>query len=413
MSKKIVVIGAGICGVSAAIWLQRSGHNVTLLDKGEPGMGASYGNAGLLAPWAVDPISSPRLWAKIPTYLTNPNSPLFLKWAYFPYLLPWLVKFLSNATDSRTQQIVSNLSPLLNDTVNQHKQLIQGTSLTRWLADSKFSYAYPDISAFKADAYSWKMKARAGLKPNIISGQAVHEEEPILGSTISCLAVLEGLGHITNPGQYVKALCDHFISNGGKFIQTDVKNIKRTHGRVSHIETNKDNFSCTHAIITAGIWSKELMKNLRLKVPLVAERGYHVIFEKPSIIPRNPMVITAGKFGVNPMETGLRCAGIIELGDHISGPSSAPIRTLRKHVKTAFPKLGYSATQEWMGFRPTTPDSTPLIGELGDSGIYAGFGHQHIGITAGPKTGRLLAQLIDGNIPDINMEPYSPARFKI
>ena len=111
-------------------------------------------------------------------------------------------------------------------------------------------------------------------------------------------------------------------------------------------------------------------------------------------MPLNPMVITDGKFGVNPMDIGLRCAGTVELGSHHTGPSDAPIVLLKRHAKRAFPNLTYSSTKEWMGFRPSTPNSTPLIGELGSSGIFVGFGHQHVGLTAGPKTGRLIAQLI-------------------
>ena len=123
------------------------------------------------------------------------------------------------------------------------------------------------------------------------------------------------------------------------------------------------------------------------------------------------MMITSGKFGVNPMEMGLRCAGTVELGDHHTGPSNAPIKLLMRHTKEVFPNLTYSGTQEWMGFRPSTPDSLPLVGELGTSRIYTGFGHQHVGLTAGPKTGHLIAQLIDGHTPNIDMSPYAPARY--
>ena len=411
MTAPIIVIGAGMCGVSTAIWLQRFGHQVILMDKGAPGMGASYGNAGLLAPWAIDPVNSPSLWREAPKYLLHPNGPLFIKWTYLPKMLPWLMKFMSHATDAGTQRIVNNLAPILVDAIEQHKSLVRGTTLQKWILDSKFSFAYPSEAAFKADAYSWKMKALAGLKPTLVTGAAVQEEEPILSPSIQCLAVLEGQGHITNPGQYITELAQYFTDNGGQFIQTEVKDLHKSEGRVSHINTDQGAFACSHAVITAGIWSKELMKKLGLKIPLEAERGYHVIFEAPSEMPRNPMVITTGKFGVNPMDMGLRCAGTVELGDHYAGPSDAPIRLLKRQAKAAFPNLTYSGTQEWLGFRPSTPDSMPIIGELGNSGIFAGFGHQHIGLTTGPKTGQLIAQLIAGQAPNIDISPYAPARY--
>lgn len=409
--KPIIVIGAGMCGISTAIWLQRSGHAVTLMDKGAPGMGASFGNAGLLAGWAVAPVTSPTLWRDAPRLLLDPNSPLFMKWAHVPKMLPWLAQFVSHANDAATRRIVSHLIPLLSDTVDQHKSLVRGTDLERWVCDSKFSFVYKSKAHFEADSYAWSMKKLAGLSPQIVTGRAVQDCEPILGPDIQCLAVLEGQGHITNPGQYIAELAKHFVKNGGTLVQAQVRDFIKTNGRISQIETDQGTFDCSRAVITAGIWSKDLMKKLGLKVPLEAERGYHVIFENPSQVPRNPMLVVSGKFGVNPMEMGLRCAGTVELGDHHAGPSKAPIELLRRHVKETFPDLTYSGTQEWMGFRPSTPDSLPLIGELGNTGIYTGFGHQHVGLTAGPKTGRLIAQMIDGNTPNVDMSPYAPARY--
>ena len=382
-----------------------------LLDKGQPGMGASYGNAGLLAHWSVDPVTAPGLWLDAAKFLLNPDGPLFIKWRHLPRLLPWLVRFMSHATDANTRRIVKNLDPLLYDTVDQHKSLTDTTALSRWIVDSKFSYAYPTEQAFKADAYSWEMKSSVGLLPNIITGPAVQEEEPMLGSSIQCLAVLEGQGHITNPGQYVTELCKTFTDQGGKFIQEEVVDIIKTNGRVSQVVTTENSFSCSHAVITAGIWSKDLMRKLGITIPMETERGYHLVFENPSQMPRNPLIMTTGKFGITPMDMGLRCAGTVELADHHSGPSEGPVKLLRKQAASAFPDLQYSDVQEWMGFRPTPADSTPLIGQIGSSGIYTGFGHQHIGLTAGPKTGRLITQLIDGQTPNIDMLPYSPERF--
>ena len=412
-NKPIIVIGAGMCGVSTAIWLQRLGQEVILMDKGMPGMGASYGNSGLLAQWAVDPVTSPSLWWEASRYLIQKNSPLFMKWGYLPKMLPWLIKFMAHANHADTQRIVKSLVPILSDAIDQHRSLVHGTSLQKWILDSKFSFVYSTRAAFKKDSYSWKMKKLAGLNPTIILGNEVQEAEPILSSKIQCLAVLEGQGHITNPGQYIKELARYFTNNGGRFIQANVQALKKKNDRISHIETDKGQFDCSCAVITAGIWSKNLMQMLGLKVSLEAERGYHIIFENPSEIPRNPMLMTEGKFGVNPMDMGLRCAGTVELGDHHSGPSDAPIRLIKNYRKKAFPNLTYSSTQKWMGFRPSTPDSIPLIGQVGQSGVFTGFGHQHIGLTAGPKTGRLLAQLITGQIPNIDMLPYTPERYLV
>ena len=153
------------------------------------------------------------------------------------------------------------------------------------------------------------------------------------------------------------------------------------------------------------------MKKIGLKVPLEAERGYHVMYKSPSKVPRNPMMINIGKFSVTPMQGGLRCAGTVELGGLKIGPSNAPIKLVKKRVSQVFPNFNFDSSEEWMGFRPSTPDSLPLIGEIGKTGIFTAFGHQHIGMTAGPKTGKIIAELIDGGNPQINITPYDPNRY--
>lgn len=409
----IVVIGAGICGVSTALWLRRFGHDVVLIDRDTPGMGASYGNAGLLAQWAVVPVTTPDLWQQIPKYLLSPNSPLFLQWSYLPKMLPWLARYMSHATDAKTHKIVEALTPLLGDAVEQHKSLVHGTPLENWIVNSKLSYAYRSRDEFERDAYGWSLKQTAGFTPTLLTGHDVQEAEPILGHAIQCLAVLEGQGHILNPAQYIQEMVQYFQAEGGKFVQADFLDFRKVGVLVSEVLTSQGTFPCSKAVITAGIWSKDVMRKLGLSVPLETERGYHVIFENPSIMPNNPMMMTTGKFGVTPMDMGLRCAGTVELGSTKKAASKAPVQLIYKYSKEAFPDLAYSGTQEWMGFRPSTPDSLPLIGELGQSGIYTGFGHQHIGLTAGPKTGRLIAQMISDQPSNQNLTPFDPNRYAV
>ncbi len=411
MSKPIIVIGAGICGMSTALWLRRFGHNVILMDKAKPGMGASYGNAGLLAQWAIVPITEPSLWKQIPKHLIDPMSPLFVKWRYLPTLLPWLVEFLRNANANKALKTKDALVPLLTDSVLQHKVLTEGTSAQSWIADSKFSYAYRDKTSFEKDTFSWACKKEAGMVPDVITGLDVQDVEPICGPAIKCLAVLSGQGHVLSPHIYVSKLAEVFQNLGGTFIQTDVQDFEKNMDKISAVLTDQGRFACDKIVVTAGIWSKPLMGKLGLNVPLETERGYHVVYKNPSQTPENPMMITTGKFAVTPMTDGLRCAGTVELGGITLGPSEAPIKMLRRRVAEVFPNMTYECTEEWMGFRPSTPDSLPLIGELDHSGIFTAFGHQHVGMTAGPKTGRLIADMIDKRTPNIDMSPYDPVRY--
>ena len=153
------------------------------------------------------------------------------------------------------------------------------------------------------------------------------------------------------------------------------------------------------------------MAKLGLHVEIIAERGHHLHLKNPTQTPNNPMMIVSGKFGVTPMSSGLRCAGTVELGDTRNTPNRAALGIISNEVSKSFPNLRYDAAEEWLGFRPSTPDRLPLIGEIGSSGAYAAFGHQHIGLTAGPKTGRLIADLISTKSPNMDLTAYNANRF--
>ncbi|MFD0859274.1 NAD(P)/FAD-dependent oxidoreductase [Roseovarius aquimarinus] len=409
-AQQIIVIGAGICGLSSAIWLRRAGHDVTLIDKDGPGAGASYGNAGLLAEWAVVPVSGPGIgWTGL-KYLLSRDAPLSIQWSQLPRLVPWLAEFLRNSSDTRTRGISAALSQLLHGSVDQHRALARGTRAERWIASSDFGWAYADRAAYDKDAYGWALRRAAGYTPEVIEGAAVREVEPMLGTATGCLVRLRGHGHVTNPGAYMADLAKVLEEEGGTYRRAEMRDVTLEDGRITEIVTDQGPLPCDAAVLAAGIWSEGLARKLGLKVPLVAERGFHLEFKNPSQMPRMPLMMTSGKFAVNPMAQGLRCAGMVELGGTAPAISRGPIELLRRNVAKMFPALEYESVEEWMGFRPSTPDSLPMIGQIGASGVYAAFGHQHVGLTGGPKTGRWIAGLIGGG-GNAELEAFGANRF--
>lgn len=410
-SLQTVVIGAGIVGVSAAIWLRRAGVEVTLLDRGAPGQGTSYGNAGVIARCSVVPVTTPGLLLKSPKMVLDPNFPLFLRWSYLPKLLPWLVRYLGHANDADTRRIARGLADIVGDGVEQHHALSADTRAAQWVVDSDYTFAYADRTAFDADAYVWALRRDAGFDPQVLEGAAVREYEPNLGRDVQCLAVMKDHGFIRDPGGYVAALAEEFQSLGGTWRQAEVRDFRFEGDKVCAVETSAGPIPCSDVVLTAGVWSKPLMKRLGLTIPMESERGYHIVFEGAENGPSCPMMVAAGKFVATPMQDGLRCAGVVEFGGLEAGPSRAPFGLLRKQVARAFPRLRATNEVEWQGHRPAPADSLPLIGQVGSTGIYAGFGHHHIGLTGGPKTGRLIAQMISGQTPNTDMRPYDPQRF--
>lgn len=412
MSKKVIVVGAGIVGVSTALNLIRDGHRVTLLDRDGPAAGTSYGNGGVLASCAMVPVTGPGLIAKAPRMLLDPDQPLFLRWSYLPKLMPWLVRYLGNANASDTTRIAAAIAGVVGDSLQEHQALAKGTKAEKWIAPCDYMYLYRSRADFEADQFSWALRRKHGFTWDELEGEALAAYDPCFAPDLRLGVRMGDHGRITNPGAYVEDLCEVFQALGGQYQRATVQKIVVEAGELSGVKTQDSLLSCDACVLATGVWSGPLAKALGIKVHLEAERGYHIDLFEPSVMPRTAIMFAAGKFVATPMEGRLRLAGVVEFGGLEAGPSRAPFDLLRKSARAAMPTLKWSREETWMGHRPATTDSIPVIGEAPAArGVYLGFGHQHIGLTSGPKTGRLLAQLISGRKPNLDLAPYSPARF--
>jgi D-amino-acid dehydrogenase len=410
--KPIVIVGAGIVGVSTAIWLQRDGHKVILVDRAGPAEGASFGNGGILASCSCVPVTGPGLIAKAPRMLLDPTQPLFLRWGYLPKLAPWLLKYLSHANAADTTRIAKAIAGVTADSLNDHLALAAGTGAEKWIVPSEYAYIYRDRAHFEEDAFGWNLRRENGFTWEEIEGQAFRDWDGIFASDLGFAAKFDDHGRISDPGQYVKDLAAHVVAQGGQLLKADVTDVVRENGQVTAIRAGGENIPCSAVVIATGVWSGALAKKLGLSVPLEAERGYHIELWEPNFMPKAPVMVASGKFVATPMEGRLRIAGVVEFGGTEAGASQAPLNLLKKNGIAAFPGLKWKEMTEWVGFRPAPADSIPVIGEVpGIKGAFTGFGHHHIGLTGGPKTGRLLAQMIAGRQPNVDVSVYSPARY--
>ena len=407
---KAAIVGAGITGVASAIWLQRAGVEVTLIDRVRPGDPAqtSFGNAGILARCAVVPVSVPGLLAKAPGMLLDRNSPLFLRWSYLPRLLPWLVPFLRNGRKDRLEQIVSALEPLTGDSVDQHLALAKGTGAERFIQRGDYLYLYRKRADFEADALGMALRAAHGFEPELRDKSMLKEADPALSDAYSFGAAFPDHGWIAAPGPYVAALAAHFEEAGGTFREAEVADVAE--GRVT-LEGGEQ-IVADKVVLAAGIWSRKMAERIGHRVNMEAERGYHLMLANPSAKPPNPYMIADAKFAVTPMEGGLRCAGIVELGGIEAGPSQAPLDLLRSRIRDVYPGLSWEGETTWLGHRPSTVDSLPMLGASPRApGVIFAFGAQHVGLTMGPRVGRMVAGLATGATPNVDMTPYRVDRF--
>lgn len=410
---EITVIGAGIVGIACAINLQRRGYAVTVIDRETPGDACSFGNAGMIAPCALVPVNVPGILWKAPKMLLDPLGPLFLRWGYLPKLMPWLMPYLRNSRSRKVEQVADALAPLVGGALEEHQRLAAGTGAEDWIQPSPYLYVYRNRAALEADGYAWSLRRARGIQTRVLAGAELHDFEPTIGDYFDAALVMEeGHGFARNPSELVKALAHGFQADGGRLRQGAVEAIERGDGRVLALRVDGESLPVTQLVIAAGAWSAQLSAQLGDRVPLEAESGYHITVAHPGIAPRCPIMSTDGKLVATPMAHGLRFAGLVEFGGLEAEPDYDHAQTLLAHARRLFPQLDTSEVSEWRGHRPATPDSLPVIGRASQlANVYYAFGHQHVGLMSGPKTGRALAALIDGDTPDLDLAPFSVERF--
>ena len=411
MPDTALVIGAGITGISAAESLRRDGWRVTVIDRIPPGDPAqtSFGNAGLLARSAVVPVSEPGLWAKMPRMLLDPSSPLFLRYAYLPRLLPWLLPFLRNSTPARAARITAQIAELTGDSVDRHQNLAAGTPAAEYIRTGDYAYVYRTRADYDANARTNALKSSQGYAPDYLDRAALEHRFPDLGPAYTFAALYPDHGWITDPGAYVAALADHFTTNGGTFLQGEITNVTAGPRPRASLKTG-ETLEAAKIILATGAWSNPLARPNGQTARVESERGYHLSMFDANITPAHPFMVADAQFVVTPMHGFLRAAGIVEFGGLTATPSPAPFALLKKQLKQVFPTLSYARADEWMGHRPTLPDSLPAIGESRDApNIIHAYGGQHIGLTIGPRVGRMVAEIAKGR-GNTNLDAYRVGR---
>ena len=412
MSKRITIIGAGIVGVATASYLRRDGHAVTVVDMRPPGEYCSYGNAGILSPGSCVPLATPGVHWKVPGYLADPMGPLTIRWSYLPRAAPWLLRFVAASSRRRVEHIADALRPLLKQTFDAYAPLVHDAGVTDLIRQTGYAVAYEKRAAYLGDTIAWKLRRERGVAVEEVDEAGLKKLVPQLTGRYEMGLYLPEQGFVANPERLTKALAAKFQRDGGLVLQREVRDIEMGPEGPRALETDNGRIPVETLVICAGSHSNLFSAKLGDRLPLEAERGYHVTYSDPAVTLPMPVFMPEHKFFITPMEMGLRIAGQSEFAGIYAPPNYARADILAKHMQRVFPQISGADATKWMGRRPSMPDSLPVIGRATRfANTYYAFGHGHVGLCSGAPTGRLVADLIAGRRPSIDVTPYRPGRF--
>ena len=377
-----------------------------MLEEKGPGEGASKGNAGIFATSHVVPIGTPGILKRVPKMLVDPDSPLSIRWSYLRQIAPWLARLVAASTPKRVEAIAEALARLLNRAIPAYEPLLKAAGAESLVRHQGWLMLFQSEASFRAAEADQALRRRHGVTLEYLDEGTVRQLVPGLRPGPVRGVMLPDCRHTIDPYRLTTSLAESFIRGGGRMIRGRADSIED-----GQLRTGGGALPFDALVIAAGAWSKQLANGLGDKVPLDTERGYHVMLEN-GIDLRQPLVSADYKFSITPMDAGIRLGGTIEFGG-LEAPAN-PNRwdMMVRKARLLLPGLKPEMRSTWMGFRPSLPDSLPVIGRSPRAAnVYYAFGHGHLGLTLGAITGQAIADLITGKHPGFDLSPYSIARF--
>ena len=408
----IVVIGAGVVGLSTALYLRRSGRDVTIIDPLPPPGGASYGNAGMISADTSVPIALPGMLRKVPSWLTDPLGPLAVRPSYFPKALPWLMRWIAASRMPRVLEISDAMRALHKDAFLCWKELLGPQNFADLVRPAGQVHVWETDAETPGAALERRLRDRQGIASQALTSDDLRQMFPGISTAVRRGVLVPGNGYTVSPQRIVQTLHRLFLEAGGRVVPENVMKIMPREDGGYDLMTNVGFHTVQQIVVAAGAWSLRLLEPLGVSVPLEAERGYHVMLPTPNVSLTTTLSNKSRSFGVTPMEQGLRVAGTVEIAGLDAPPDERRAKALLANVRTMFPDVNTNGHRFWMGFRPSTPDGLPIVGEVaGRPGLFLAVGHGHFGMTGGPPSGRLLSQLINHQPTAFNAAAYGPQRF--
>ena len=407
-----IILGAGIIGVSTALHLQSRGRNVILIDKNGIGNETSHGNAGLIERTDLLPRSFPRNFFEILEYATNNNSALHYKMSDIIALAPWLYSYWRNSSDKNVEIIANKISPLFLNCINEHEAFAKIANTSDLIKDDGWLHLSKDPKKLKNAMAGVERAIKANMRAKILDSNQIARAEPLLREKFAWGIHWQDSASITDPGNYVKKLGEAFIALGGSFLKGDAKSLKQVKNGWQ-IQTEEGKISAKNIVLALGPWADDIYKPLGYKIPFAVKRGYHMEYAyKAEQKLKLPIIDADNGFVLAPMQNGTRLTTAIEFAAHLSKPTPKQLDMVEPIARSMFNMGKRMLEKPWLGARPCTADMMPVIGEAPNHrGLWFNFGHAHHGLTLGPISGKLLAELMTGEPAITNPNPFSPNRF--
>lgn len=409
----VAVIGAGLVGVNTAHALLDHQHQVTLIDAEGPAAGTSQGNAGLIAHVDILPLASSKVWRNLPRWLVDPLGPLAIRPAYLPQLAPWLLRFLRASTPAHIEHCTRALAALNTEALPAWERRLAGLGLeARHLRRRGFLSVWPTEAGLRAAARLLRRQESLGIPVERLDAAGVRALEPALTGSLAGGALYETGVHVSDPRQLTLDLAEAATERQARFVRARVATIAFDAGQPLLRFEDGTALLADAVVLAAGAWSRPLAAALGDRIPLDTERGYNVTFPSGRLGLGRPVVFEGEGFIASPLDVGDRVGGAVEFGGFKAAPDWRRVDAILARLRRFMPEADITGGTRWMGFRPSIPDSLPVIGRTSRSPkvLYA-FGHGHYGLTESAVTAEIAVALLEGKPPPVDPAPFRPQRF--
>jgi D-amino-acid dehydrogenase len=402
-----------VVGIATAALLAEAGHNVTVIDRSGLAEETSKGNAAALAFSDIMPLASPKILLRAPKWLLDPLGPLTIRPSYLPRLTPWLWQFWKASLPSRYRASIETQTALMRLAETEMMALVDRAGIAGMVRHDGSLELYESEAELNAASAGWRQREQAGIAFEHVRGQRLAELQPGLSPRFVAGTFVPGWKTVSEPQAFALALWAHAQRCGATFEKAEIAGLERSEAGPSVRLADGTTRGADRIVICAGAWSTRLINPVtRLRIPLDTERGYNTTLPKGAFDLKRQLIFGNHGFVMTPLSTGVRVGGAVELGGLDLPPNYARSKSMLEKAATFLPGLKTTGGVEWMGFRPSLPDSLPVIGTLPeDPSILLGFGNGHLGLTQAAAMGRLIADLADDRTPSIDIIACRPDRF--